>query len=173
MALETPDRSTPLATVGGIVGAVIGAVVANYSWAQMLVPLAVTIPLLVLFAKTPLKPPRFGGAIAVTIGHVAWFAVGAALTGAWTSVALDIALLTAAVAFLWARPSIASAVVLGAIELASLVFNVVLILDAALFSAGHRALTVHILLRVIVLAALAMSVLSLRTKQEPAATPDA
>ncbi len=170
VALDIPPKSHPLSSVGGIVGAVIGAVVASYCWAQMLVPALTTGLLLVLFAKTPVKPRGFAGAIAVTTGHVTWFVVGAAITGMWAGVAPDIALLLAAVALLWARPSIASAVVLGVIELASLGLNVALILDAALYSADHRALTVHILLRVIVLVALATGVLSLRTP--PAAAPD-
>lgn len=170
MAIDVPPKNHPLASVGGIVGAVVGALVANYCWAQMLVPALTTGLLLVLFAKTSVKPRNFGGAIAVTIGHVAWFVVGAAITGMWAGVAPDIALLLAAVALLWVRPSIATAVVLGVIELVSLVLNVALILDAALYSEDHRALTVHILLRVIVLAALVTGVLTLRAV--PAAPPD-
>lgn len=169
MALETPAKSNPLASIGGIVGALVGALVGQYCWAQMLVPAVAGGLAFLLFVKTPIKPPRFAGAIAVTIGHVAWFVVAAAMLQAWAGIAIDIAVLTVAIALLWARPSVATAALLAVVELASLVFNVMQILPAPLYSAEHRALTVHILLRLMVLGALGVGLLSLR---KPPAAPD-
>jgi hypothetical protein len=69
--------------------------------------------LLVLFAKTSFKPKRFTGAIMFLGAHFAWFLVAAIFTGAWSAVLPDLLLLGFGLAWLWLRPGLAPALVLG------------------------------------------------------------
>lgn len=163
MALPEPAaKQSPLAVAGGIVGAIAGMALANYAGASLWIPGIVTGLLALLFVKTPLSPRRFRGAIAVTGGHIAWFIGAGLLTGAWVTVGPDIAALTIACALAWARPSVAGVALLGLVQLASLVYNAVLLAGASFGSADHRALTVHVLWRLIALGLIAGEVMAMR-----------
>lgn len=167
---EPPARKqSPLSVAAGILGAIGGMALANYAGASLWIPGIATGLAALLFAKTPLAPPRFRGAIAVTGGHIAWFIGAGLLTGAWETVGPDIAALTIACAIAWARPSMGGVALLGVVQLASLIYNIVLLAGASFGSADHRALAVHVLWRLIALGLISSEVAAIR--REAAAPP--
>ncbi|MBK1884628.1 hypothetical protein JIN85_19585 [Luteolibacter pohnpeiensis] len=164
MSDPNPSRN-PLTSVGGIIGAVGGWLFSQYCGASMWIPGAACVLLLVLFAKTRFKPRYFMGAIAVTGGHIAWFSIGAYLGAGFMAVGLDILFLTVGVAWLWLRPGLAAAIFLGAIQALSLLMNAIALSDASFESAGHRALTAHVVFRVIAIACLIAGYLNTKKKK--------
>lgn len=166
---EPPIQNNPLTAVGGVVGAAAGWGLSTYVGASLWIPAIAGVVLGVLFAKTPVSPPRFRGAIAVTAAHVVWMLVGAIATGLWLLVGPDIVVLSLAIVFLWAKPSFAAAVVLGGLQLGSLAYNGYLIFGEPFASPDHRALTMHIVLRVLVLVLLVVGYRSMRAgeRSEP------
>jgi hypothetical protein len=154
--------TNPLVTVGGLVGAAGGWALASYTGASLWIPSIAAGLLALLFAKTPLAPSRFRGAIAVTGGHIVWFIAAGALTGAWELIGLDIVALSVAIAVLWVRPSQATALLLGGLQLASLGYNVYRFVDMPFGSPDHRAMTVHVLFRVLAIAFVILGILALR-----------
>ncbi len=153
---------SPAAALGGIAGAAGGWAFSSYTGPSLWIPAIAAGLLALFFAKTPIKPPHFRGAIAVTGGHVVWFIAAAVVTGGWALIGPDIAALSLAIALLWARPSLATALILGLIQLGSLGYNVYLISGAAFGSPDHRALAVHVLFRVLALVALVVGYKGLR-----------
>jgi hypothetical protein len=156
-----PPQS-PAAIAGAVVGALGGMALANYTGASLWIPAIATGLLALLFAKTPLAPPRFRGAIAITGGHIVWFIAAAALTGGWAQVGLDIAALGLACAIAWVVPKPAGAALLGLVQLGSLGYNGSMLIEASFGSQDHRALVVHVLWRVFALVAIVAEVLAMR-----------
>ena len=95
-----PGKTPPLAALGGLVGAAGGWALASYAGANLWIPAIAAGLLGLMFAKTPLGPRHFRGAIAVT-GHVLWFVLGAIFTGVWWPIGIDIGVLVFALALLW------------------------------------------------------------------------
>ena len=65
--------TNPVGGLAGVVGAVGGWTLSRYCGASLWIPSITALLVFVVFVKTPLRPRRFAGAIAVTLGHVAWF----------------------------------------------------------------------------------------------------
>lgn len=161
--MATPaNQLKPLALLGGAAGAVGGWLLSSYCGANLLLPGLALILLLVIFAKSPVRPRYFVGAIAVTAAHLAWFVAGAAIIEGWSAALLDIVALTAGIVWLWVRPGLASALFLGVVQGLSLLVNAYQLLTAPFGSASHRALTVHVLFRVLALVFLAVGFVQFR-----------
>ncbi|WP_395749733.1 hypothetical protein [Prosthecobacter sp.] len=143
---------------------------AEYTGAFGWIPIGAAIFLLIVFAKTPLKPRWFMGAIIMTLAHVIWFAVGGVIAGEWAAVIGDIALLLVLSVLLWLRPGWFSASLLGLGQLGSLAYNVYLIMEVPFGDPVHRALTAHIVLRSLAIIALVMGFIKYRRE---AAQPQA
>ena len=159
---EPSKKSHPLASIGGIAGAIGGWTLSQYCGASIWIPGAAIILFLVLFAKSPVRPKHFAGAIATTAAHVIWFVVGSAITGMWSATALDIIALSAGIAWLWWRPNLSSVLFLGLVQLASLLFNAYMISSAPFGSAQHRALTAHCVFRIMAIICLIAGYLRMR-----------
>src|SRR6516164_3164300 len=140
---ETKKKTQPLASVAGLAAAAGGWALSRYCLGFFWIPGAAAFLLLLLFTKGPFRPKRFVGAISVTGGHVIWFIVGTAMTRAWAANAADIILVTLGTIWLWFRPGLAAAMVLGILQAAFLSFNAYSLRAAAYGSAAHRALTSH------------------------------
>ncbi len=167
---ESPKPPHPLASIGGLAGAAAGWMFAEYTGAFGWIPIGAAIFLLIVFAKTPLKPRWFMGAIIMTLAHVIWFAVGGVIAGEWAAVIGDIALLLVLSVLLWLRPGWFSASLLGLGQLGSLAYNVYLIMEVPFGDPVHRALTAHIVLRSLAIIALVMGFIKYRRE---AAQPQA
>ncbi|MFV8749377.1 hypothetical protein ACNOYE_02370 [Nannocystaceae bacterium ST9] len=163
--------NNPLTLVGAVAGAAGGWLFSQYAGASLWIPGIAALLLGLLFAKTPIAPPHFRGAIAVTGGHVVWFIAGAALTGTWEVVGIDVAVLLAAIALVWAKPSPTSGLILAAVQLVSLGINGFWLLAATFGSADHRALAVHVLFRVLALVFVIAELLALRRAASPSEPP--
>jgi hypothetical protein len=161
---DKPKSSSPLGIAGGIVGAAGGWAFSEYCGSSIWIPGAVCVALLLLFAKTSLKPTRFAGAIAITGGHVVWFAVGAAVSKTVAAVGLDIVFLTAGIIWLWLRPGLGASIYLGIIQALSLALNLFSLSGVAFGSTTHRALVAHVVFRSLALAALGVGFWSLKKK---------
>lgn len=162
---QEPPQS-PAAIVGAVLGAIGGMALANYTGASLWIPAIASGLLALIFAKTPLAPPRFRGAIAITGGHIVWFIAAAALTGGWAQVGLDIVALGLACAIAWAVPKPGGAALLGVVQLGSLGYNAYLLFEAGYGSQDHRALVVHVLWRVLALAMIGAEVLAMRREAQ-------
>jgi hypothetical protein len=162
------NKMSPGRVLGNIAGWLGGWALAQYSGSNLWVPAGTMLVAFLVFAKTPLRPPHFVPAIAVIVGHLTWFIFGAAFTGMWAPVILDVVLIGAGVAWLWARPGLAPWLAVMGLEIATLVVNVVAILSVAVGSPEHRALVVHVLFRVLALVALAFGYRKLRKSRLPA-----
>ncbi len=149
-------RKHPYQSLPGILGAVGGWALSQYSGAALWIPGLASLVFFLLFLKTRIRPPQFAGAISLAAGHCSWFLVAGAVSGAWMKVVLDIVALTVAIAWLWWRPGIGSALFLFAVEVLSLAVNVIAITGVAIGSNEHRALTVHCVFRGLTIAALAV-----------------
>ena len=145
-----PGKQTnPLALVGGIAGAVGGWTLSQYCGASLLVPGVAFFLFLIVFVKTPLRPPFFVGAIAATAAHLMWFFLASAVAGNWSATLLDIVLLTGGIVWLWVRPGVAAALFLGIVQGICLVLNLFQLIGSPFGSTAHRALTVHCLFRLL------------------------
>jgi hypothetical protein len=171
---EPRPSNNPLHFVGTILGAASGWLFSWYCGASIWIPGASAVLLMVLFAKSPLKPKHFAGAIAATAGHLAWFLAGAFLSQNWIATGLDIAALAIGIVWIWLRPGLGSVAFLGVIQLLSLALNAVALTEASFGSLEHRALTAHVLFRVIALSCLAVGYWHLKKQastQAPAPAP--
>ncbi len=83
----------------------------------------------------------------------------------WAPAAIDIAVLSIGIAWLWLRPSLAAALFLGLVQLASLAYNVASLIPAPFGSASHKALTVHCIWRLLSIACLIVGYLKLRRER--------
>lgn len=162
---ETPKKSHPLASVGGIAGAFGGWSLSQYSGASVWIPGAALILFLLLFSKSPIRPEYFAGAIAATAAHVTWFIVASMILGDWSATALDIIALTIGIVWLWMRPGLLAALFLGLVQAASLAFNAHAISSVPFGSTPHRALTAHCVLRLIAILCLIVGYIRLRRER--------
>ena len=148
--MPAPAKQTNLlALVGGIAGAVGGWPLTQYCGASLLVPGVAFFVFLIVFAKTPLRPPFFVGAIAATAAHLTWFLLASAAVGGWSATLLDVVLLTGGIGWLWVRPGVAAAVFLGIVQGVCLLLNLFQFIGSPFGSAAHRALTVHCIFRLL------------------------
>jgi hypothetical protein len=159
---EPSKKSHPLASIGGIAGAIGGWTLSRYCGASIWIPGTAIILFLLLFAKSPVHPKYFAGAIATTAAHVVWFVVGSAITGMWSATALDIIALTVGIVWLWWRPNLPAVLFLGLVQLASLGLNAYMISSAPFGSAQHRALTAHCVFRLIAIICLIVGYVRMR-----------
>lgn len=151
---ERTKKAHPFNTVGGIVGAAGGWAFSRYCGLAAWIPIIAAGLLLLLFAKTPVRPKWFAGAIAVTGAHVIWFILTSALGGNWALAAPDIVLLSAGIIWLWLRPGIGGALFLGILQIASLTVNIFALSSTSIGSALHRALTAHCTFRILAIVCL-------------------
>jgi hypothetical protein len=118
---------------------------------------------MVVFTKTPFKPRHFAATILVLAGHFCWFLLGGVVTGAWSAALIDLSLMGAALLWLWFRPSWGVALVLGGFTLLAVLMNGVQMAIGTVGSPEHRALVVHLALRVLTLVALWFEYVRFRT----------
>jgi hypothetical protein len=166
---EVKKPKGPLATVTYIVSAMMGWGLSQYSGMYLWIPGAATVLLILLFAKSPIRPKFFGGAIAVTGGHIVWFFLAAYLGNLWKIAGLDIVALSAGIAWLWVLPGLYPVIFLGSVQLISLAINAVSFVSAPFGSDANRALTIHCVFRLFAIAFLVEGYLRMRRSCQPTA----
>jgi hypothetical protein len=168
---ETPKPAHPHAAIGGLAGAAAGWMFAEYTRASGWIPIGAAIVLLVVFAKTELKPKWFRGAIVLTLAQVVWAAVAGVVEGVWGGVIGDIVVLLILTRLLWVRPGWFTASLLGLVQLVSLAYNVHVIRQVPFGDAVHRVLTAHIVLRWMIIVLLVLEYLKYRREDGQAKPP--
>lgn len=147
-------QKSPLITLARILAAIGGFALSRYRGPQVWLPNIVVILLGFLFIKTPVRPKAFAGVIAVTLGHLVWFAAISLVTGDWLASRADQIALFAGVLWLWVRPGLSGALFLGLVQTTSLAINAADLLSFPPGSSNHRTLTAHCALRLLALVCL-------------------
>jgi hypothetical protein len=155
-------QSHPLAILAGIAGAVVGWLLGEYCGAKLWIPGGALILFALLFAKTPIQPAFFPGAIAVAAAQVTSLIVLSVVSGSWSVAAIDMLALAAGIIWLWWWPGLAAALFLGAVEMVSLALGVYALSTVPPGSAEHRALTGHCSFRVAALFCLVVGYVRMR-----------
>jgi hypothetical protein len=170
--VEPPHTQTAKSqvTAGGVAGAVGGGVVGVYAGANVLFPLVGMGAVWLLSKKlATLRANPYLSAISIQSGHLLWLVIGTALVGAWSVNAGDIVVLTVGLVWLITRPGLWPLVFLSTYHAVALLVNAVVLSQQSFGSAWHKALVVHIALRVLALFFMWQAYLRLR-KGEPRAT---
>ena len=151
----------------GIVGWIAGAAIGIYSGINMLIPLFATGAVwwagskLLKDEKKVILP-----AFAVNAGHFLWLALALVLmgAGAFTTVGGDLIVYVIGLAWLLKKPSLGPLYLLGIFQLVSLSINGYSFAEAAVGSAPHKALLVHVIWRALALFFMFKLFLALRKK---------
>jgi hypothetical protein len=159
---ETHKKPNLFSYLAAIAGSVVAYRLSQYCGSAIMVPGVALFLLWLLFAKTPLRPKFFAGAISVTGAHVIWFIVGSVVAGVRSAAALDIVVLLLGLIWLWVRPSLGAALFLGVVQLSSLVVNAISLNSVDLGSSAHRALTAHCVFRLVAVTCLVAGYIRMR-----------
>jgi hypothetical protein len=156
-AKSSPDRSfqraaRPGPQVLGVIATVLGALLGKYAGLHMLLPIVGTL-LGGLMAKKLARPAAqpMVPAFAVQAGHLLWLAVGLAIVGGLRADLLDVLLLAGGLTWLLIAPGLGPVLLLAIYQSIALIINGWLFALAEVGSTQHRALAVHILLRILAL----------------------
>ena len=146
----------------GILAFLLGVAFAQYGRASAYIPLAAAL-LIGLAAKRALPNSRSAvvPALAVQGGHLVWVAVGCITQRVYVGF-VDIIILSALLLWFCTTVSRSSAVALIAVQLVLLSLNLWQLLSFPAGSLEHRALTVHIVLRVLAILLTANTVWPMR-----------
>lgn len=161
----------PLQIAVQILSGIGGWTFSQYCGLSIWIPGGVCLLLLLLFSKTAFRPKFFVGAIAATGGHLVWFLVATVISGSWTATGLDLVVLLIGIVWLWLRPGLSSVLFLGIFQLLALIVNGVSLSAASFGSEAHRALTTHVLFRLIALVCLAVGYWHLKKSPNQSPTP--
>ena len=172
---ETQKPSIPPAAKNakGIVSSLVGGAVGIYSGINLLIPLAFSGA--VWFVGSKLLKPRdmaYLTAIAIQSGHLFWLAVGSAILGNIGFNAFDIVIMGVGIAWLWLRPGLWPVVFLSVFQALALVINVMVIASEPMASIAHKALVVHIALRLAALFYMWQVLVNARRQQASIAAND-
>lgn len=168
---RTKSRSKWLAL--SIVGALVGAGVGRYSGLSLLIPLAGAGAAWAIGSRVVTDNARhFLPAVSVQTGHVVWFLVGllALGSGGLQEVWFDILLMVAGLVWLVLKPGLGPVVLLTAWQLLALAFNLQVFLEATVGTAAHKALLVHVVLRMSSIGLMVTGLIALRRSAQEEAT---
>ena len=144
-----------LPTIGGLL---IGVPVGQYAGLNLLIPMAVGFAFWRFAARHSRGPAEAGMAAAVQAGHLGWYAIGALFaTDVPDSLLVEMSLLSAATGWLMKRPGLGVFVIIAALQGLAATANAVAFAGAAFGSPDHRALLVHVILRLATVGLLAMA----------------
>ncbi len=92
--------------------------------------------------------PAYLHALATQAGHLVWMGLGMALTRNWDATLGDVVVLAVALGWLWLRPGRWPLGILVVYQVVSLAVNGFMLIEQPVGSMPHKALVVHIGLRV-------------------------
>jgi hypothetical protein len=166
-AEQTSRKPSILAGVVGVLGVIVGIGVGQYAGLTLLFPLVLACAagwLLFRLGRQEVGPmiPAAG----VLVGHGLWMLVGLILLQVFDYNLIDVALLVGGGIWLTLRPSILAVTVLTLYELVGLVMNGLLFALATPGADIHKALLVHILLRVLGVGLMLFGIVQMRKQSE-------
>lgn len=150
-----PTNQLPLnakANSKGVIASLLGGVVGMYAGVHVLVP-AIGAAVTWLLGSKVLRPvqPAYLPAICTQVGHALWLLIGSAIIGSWDATIGDLVIMSVGLIWLWLRPSIWPLAILCMYQIGCLGANSHLIWQQQVGSVAHKALVVHIALRVLAL----------------------
>lgn len=150
--------------IASIIGGGFGLALGTYAGIHVFVPIVLMVGVMWVLNRTNTVAPEARQIIALLAAQFGWFFLGAVFTGQWELVYIDLVIIGAGMVWLMMRMHAIPVVILTLFELGVLFINISLILQQEIGSTEHRALTVHIILRLLVLTALGKGLLSLRKR---------
>jgi hypothetical protein len=159
-----PPPQAPSSNIWNIIGAAAGLAMGYYAGIHTLVPFILMIGVIWVLNTTNTVPTEGRTIIALLAAQFGWMFLGAVLTGQWNLVYIDLVFVGIGLVWLVVRLHAVPVIILLLFQLGVLILNVNLILQAEFGSDDHRALVVHIVLRVMLIAALGNGLLALRKR---------
>jgi hypothetical protein len=162
-----PTSATPTVRLGAanVLGGVLGVALARYSGASLVIPLFGAVLAWPIATKVISGSAKhFVPAISVEAGHLLWFLAGLLAMGAAgiAQVGIDFVVMIGGILWLVVRPGIWPSGILVGWQGFGLLYNVFTLSTTEIGSIGHRALVVHISIRVVTLYLLATGISALR-----------
>lgn len=155
-------------TLPGAIGMAAGGLVGAYAGMSLLLPLSGAAAAWWIGRKVIPEPSHSViPALAVQAGHALWITLGLAMLGTLDANALDPVILLVGVAWLSARPSNGPIYLLAVFQTIGLGINAAAFLDAAVGTAAHKGLLVHLMLRAVALFLLGQLWFQLRKTKRP------
>jgi hypothetical protein len=148
-AKQRPQKPSVLALIGGGLGAAVGLGVGRYAGLALLIPAGVAFVVGWLLAlAVPARNRPVIPASAVQAGHGLWMLVGMIYLSRFDLTLIDFVILVAGAVWLAFRPSVVPVAVLTFYQLVGLLANAVAFAEATRNTDLHKALLVHLVLRV-------------------------
>jgi hypothetical protein len=146
--------ASALNTVWTIIGSGFGLALGLYAGVYVFVPFILIVGVLWILNRTNTVSTEGRSILALLSAQFGWMFVGALLTGQWELVYIDLIFIGIGIVWLMFRVHAIPIIILMLFQLGVLILNINLILAAEIGAETHRALTVHIVLRIMVLFAL-------------------
>lgn len=149
---STTSSPSAKTSTKGVVASLLGGAVGIYAGIHVLIP-AIGAAAIWLLGSKLLRPakPAFLPAISTQAGHALWLFVGAAIVGSWDATIGDLVILLIGLVWLWFKPNIWPLAILCIYQIGSLGVNSYMFSQQQFGSVSHKALVVHIALRVLAL----------------------
>lgn len=146
---DPPSRS---ANAKGVAASLIGGVVGIYAGLNVLVP-AFGAGAIWFLGRRIITPAQsaYLPAVSTQVGHAFWLALGSVITGSWAATGGDLVILSIGLIWLWFKPSLWPLAILCIYQVGSLGVNSYMLMQQHIGSVQHKALVVHIALRVLAL----------------------
>jgi hypothetical protein len=157
----TPARETnPLLVIVGAFAGIAGAILGYYAAMMLVIPGGIALFVGLALGATLPKPRKvLATPAAILVGHAGWVLVGYLSVrhevefelAAQIMLYLNIFLPLLLAVWLIARPSWTAVIVIGVLELVMIVFNFIDFMQVTFGSGMHRALSVHLCLRLAII----------------------
>lgn len=164
-AAVTNTSTSTSSTVWTIAGSGVGILLGLYSGIHVFVPFILVFGVVWVLNKTNTVPIEGRNIIGLLAGQFGWMFLGAVLTDQWQLVYIDLVFIGAGIIWLLVKIHAIPIILLLLFQLGVLFININLILMKEIGTDEHRALVVHIALRVMVIVALGSGVLALRKRK--------
>lgn len=163
---DTPTAGSPSrpSAVWTIAGTAAGLAMGYYAGILVIVPFLLMLGVLWILNSTKTVPVEGRSILALLSAQFGWLCIGAVLTGQWHLVYIDLLFIGGGTLWLLIRLHAVPMIILLLFQLGVLFININLILVVDAGSDEQRALVVHIVLRIMVLAALGKGLLILRKR---------
>ncbi|MCK9407510.1 MAG: hypothetical protein WCX28_05410 [Bacteriovoracaceae bacterium] len=147
-----------------IAGSGAGLLLGVYAGIHVLIPFVLMIAVIWILYKTNTVLMEARSIIALLSAQFGWMFIGALLTEQWNQVYIDLFFIGGGMMWLLIRFHAIPIITLVLFQIGVLILNINLILLKEIGTDDHRALTVHIVLRIMVLFALGYGLFAIRKR---------
>jgi hypothetical protein len=158
------DGQKKKSQVWNIIGGGMGLALGAYAGVHVFVPFILMFGVLWVLNKTNTIPSEGRNIIALLTAQFGWMFIGAFFTGQWNIVSIDLLFVGVGIVWLLVRIHAIPIILLMLFECGVLFINGSLILQQEIGTEEHRALLVHIVLRIMVIIALGYGLFAVRKR---------